>query len=60
MPPATPGGPWTETILHTFTGLDGDGALPTAALAMSSSGVLYGTTSSGGANGKGTVFAIRP
>jgi len=60
MPPTTPGGAWTETILHTFTGLDGDGALPTAGLVMSSSGVLYGTTSSGGADGKGTVFAIKP
>ena len=59
-PPTGPGGTWTETILHSFTGLDGDGALPTAGLVMSSSGVLYGTTSSGGADGKGTVFAIKP
>jgi uncharacterized repeat protein (TIGR03803 family) len=59
-PPTTPGGTWAETILHTFTGLDGDGALPTGGLVMSPSGVLYGTTSSGGAGGRGTVFAIKP
>lgn len=59
-PPAEAGDAWTETILHTFTGLDGDGALPTAGLVISTSGVLYGTTSSRGANGKGTVFAIKP
>ena len=58
--PATPGGAWTETILHSFTGQGGDGAIPTAGLVMSPSGVLYGTTSSGGANGRGTVFAIKP
>jgi hypothetical protein len=59
-PPTTPGGPWTETILHSFTGQDGDGSIPLAGLALSSTGVLYGTTSSGGTAGNGTVFAIVP
>jgi hypothetical protein len=27
-PPASPGGPWTETILHSFTGQNGDGGIP--------------------------------
>jgi uncharacterized repeat protein (TIGR03803 family) len=59
-PPAEPGGAWIETILHSFTGEDGDGAIPTAGLAMSSKGVLYGTTSAGGTHGNGTVFAVKP
>ncbi len=59
-PPATPGGAWTETVLHAFTGLDGDGATPAAGLALSSTGVLYGTTSAGGTAGKGTAFVIEP
>lgn len=59
-PPSTSGGAWTETILHTFTGENGDGAIPLAGLALSSTGVLYGTTSAGGGANVGTVFAIKP
>jgi hypothetical protein len=59
-PPTTPGGQWTETILHSFSGQDGDGAGPAAGLALRSTGVLYGTTSAGGTAGKGTVFATKP
>ncbi len=59
-PPTTPGGAWTETILHSFTGLNGDGSIPMAGLTQTSSGVLYGTTSGGGTAGKGTVFSIQP
>jgi uncharacterized repeat protein (TIGR03803 family) len=59
-PPAMPGGVWTETILHSFSGQDGDGAIPLGALTLSSSGVLYGTASQGGAAGRGTVFSLVP
>jgi uncharacterized repeat protein (TIGR03803 family) len=59
-PPATLGDPWTEMILHSFTGQSGDGATPLAGLTLNSAGVLYGTTSSGGTAGKGTVFAVTP
>jgi uncharacterized repeat protein (TIGR03803 family) len=59
-PPATPGGTWTEKVLHSFSGANGDGSMPVAGLALSSDGVLYGTTSAGGTAGKGTVFAIVP
>jgi uncharacterized repeat protein (TIGR03803 family) len=59
-PPTVPGGTWTETILHSFTGQNGDGSIPMAGLARSSSGVLYGTASAGGTAGKGTVFSVTP
>jgi uncharacterized repeat protein (TIGR03803 family) len=60
VPPTALDGPWTETILHSFSDQNGDGATPLAGLALSSTGVLYGTTSAGGTAGKGTVFAIAP
>ena len=65
MPPASPGGAWTESVLYTFTG-KGDGALPFAGLVQDASGNLYGTTAveglSGGCglNGCGTVFKLAP
>ncbi|HUO31288.1 MAG TPA: choice-of-anchor tandem repeat GloVer-containing protein [Bryobacteraceae bacterium] len=59
-PPTTPGGAWTETILHSFTGQNGDGSIPMAGLLAASDGTLYGTTSGGGASNKGTVFSIVP
>ncbi|MGL5019310.1 MAG: choice-of-anchor tandem repeat GloVer-containing protein [Luteolibacter sp.] len=51
------------TILHHFSPLDTitaantDGAMPSGSLVISN-GVIYGTTISGGAGGRGTVFAI--
>ncbi|MGA2742384.1 MAG: choice-of-anchor tandem repeat GloVer-containing protein [Bryobacteraceae bacterium] len=59
-PPSTSGGAWTETVLHSFSGKNGDGAIPVAGLVLSSGGVLYGTTSAGGTAGKGTAFALQP
>jgi len=47
---------YTEKILYTFT--DSSGANPRAGLIMDSSGNLYGTTSSEGAYGSGTVFEL--
>jgi uncharacterized repeat protein (TIGR03803 family) len=47
-----------ETVLHDFADSP-DGSQPHAAL-LNVNGVLYGTTSGGGANGKGTVFSITP
>lgn len=46
----------TYTVLHTFTGLDGNS--PLAGLFRDSAGNLYGTTFYGGAFGSGTVFKI--
>jgi uncharacterized repeat protein (TIGR03803 family) len=47
------------TTLHVFTG-GADGGLPYARLVFDTKGALYGTTSSGGANGNGTVFKLDP
>jgi len=67
-PPATPGGAWSEKILHSFSGGTPDGAAPIAGLTPGPGGVLYGTTSgglyftttSGGDTQSGTVFSIQP
>jgi uncharacterized repeat protein (TIGR03803 family) len=50
----------TETILHSFSDTDGDGAAPPAGLVLDSSGNLYGATQQGGAHGYGTVFELSP
>ena len=58
----TPGGMFTS--LYSFGTLkDGigrriDGSAPEAALVKGDDGALYGTTSSGGENGEGTIFKI--
>jgi uncharacterized repeat protein (TIGR03803 family) len=64
-----------ETVLYSFTGMNGDGAFPKAGLIMDSSGNLYGTTPFGGVTatssgscsgsgpppaGCGTVFKLDP
>ena len=46
-----------ETVLYSFTGLP-DGAHPESGLTLDSAGNFYGTTKSGGAFGKGTVFKL--
>ena len=54
------GGTWTETILYSFSGLDGSG--PLGSLVLDSAGNLYGTTALGGSNGMGAgnVFEVMP
>jgi uncharacterized repeat protein (TIGR03803 family) len=56
------GGVWTETVLYSFNPINvpGDGASPQAGLVLSSSGVLYGTTTFGGTSDDGTVFELLP
>jgi len=58
-PPASPGGAWTEAVLHNFTGGPG-GRIPAGSLAIGRNGVLFGTTGYGGAFFAGTVFALKP
>lgn len=53
-------GGWMENLLYSFRNST-DGAYPTADLWFDrSSGNLYGTTSSGGSGGGGTVFELTP
>jgi len=59
-PPASAGDPWTETILHSFSG-GHDGAVPAGMLVFGRNGALYGTTFNGGntTGGRhGTVFGL--
>jgi len=52
-------GGWTETVLHSFNGSDGEAS--TAGMVVDPQGNnLYGTTSEGGANRLGTVFELTP
>jgi uncharacterized repeat protein (TIGR03803 family) len=57
-PPASAGGAWTKTVLHSFGG--NDGSSPQAGLIVDSKGNLYGTTNVGGASNAGTVFKLAP
>jgi hypothetical protein len=67
-PPVKGGtGPWSESVLYTFT--DGnDGGVPTAGLIFDSKGNLYGTTQGGGSSVAcyginprcGVVFELSP
>lgn len=61
MPPAAAGGPWTETVLYSFTGQSGDGTAPYGGVALGSNGGLYGSTFSGGTYlAQGTLFELEP
>jgi uncharacterized repeat protein (TIGR03803 family) len=52
--------PWTETVLHRFTG-GSDGSIPGFGdLIFDRSGNIYGTTTGGGPNFSGTVFELTP
>jgi len=70
LTPPTSGGGWTQSVLHTFTGQNPDGAHPYGNLALNVVGILYGTTYAGGLNtdfcfpqsynGCGTIFLVKP
>ncbi|MEO5802906.1 MAG: choice-of-anchor tandem repeat GloVer-containing protein, partial [Verrucomicrobiota bacterium] len=46
----------TLEVLHSFNNSVGDGSFPHAGLIQGTNGSFYGTTSTGGAIGRGTVF----
>lgn len=53
------GSGWTENTLYDFT--DGnDGSTPYGGVIQDAAGNLYGTTTTDGANGGGTVFELSP
>jgi hypothetical protein len=67
-PPMKKGDPWTETVLHAFTG-NVDGDTPVGGLVIDSAGNLYGTAGYGGTGdcvllgtkvGCGIVYEITP
>jgi uncharacterized repeat protein (TIGR03803 family) len=60
IPPASPGGAWTENVRYLFPGSDPAGIGPVGGLVIGSNGVLYGTTFKGGASGYGIVFSLTP
>jgi uncharacterized repeat protein (TIGR03803 family) len=58
-PPAAGESSWTETQLLSFDGATG-GAQPLTGVVFGANGVLYGTTSAGGAGGAGIAFSLTP
>jgi len=59
-PPSYPGGAWTDTVLHAFTGAPNDAINPGPGLAIGKGGALYGASYNGGASEDGTVYALDP
>ncbi|MGH6877094.1 MAG: choice-of-anchor tandem repeat GloVer-containing protein, partial [Rhizomicrobium sp.] len=49
----------TETVLYSFPAGNG-GAAPVSGVIADKQGILYGTTSGGGASNDGTVFKLAP
>ncbi len=70
MPPAVPGGEWTENTLYSFGASSSDGIYPTYNVIFDGAGNLYGTTEYGGGEGTcayvgytvgcGTVYELSP
>lgn len=57
-PPAAGQNTWTMTVLHAFTGFNGDG--PWGGLVADADGRLYGTTVNGGQFSRGVIFRLAP
>jgi uncharacterized repeat protein (TIGR03803 family) len=56
----TPSGPWTETVIHHFTGGEDGAAASKARLLVDDDGSLLGVATAGGAYGAGTAFRLAP
>ena len=59
LSPGTSGN-WTEQVLFSFNSSGTGGALPNSGVILDAVGNLYGTTTTAGANGGGTVFELSP
>lgn len=53
------GDTWTQSVIHAFTG-GADGSGPGSRVAVDKRGNVYGMTPTGGANGLGTIYVLRP
>jgi uncharacterized repeat protein (TIGR03803 family) len=55
-------GTWTETILHNFPAPQAmqEGSEPSGGVVIDSLGDLYGTTTWGGTNNRGTIYELTP
>jgi uncharacterized repeat protein (TIGR03803 family) len=51
-------GSWREQTLHNFNANGRDGYNPSSAMILDAAGNLYGTTSTGGAHGRGMAFEL--
>ncbi|HEX3820353.1 MAG TPA: choice-of-anchor tandem repeat GloVer-containing protein [Candidatus Sulfotelmatobacter sp.] len=56
---AKTGSSWTQSVIHQFTG-GTDGSGPGSPVAFDEQGNIYGTTPTGGANGVGVVYQLKP
>jgi uncharacterized repeat protein (TIGR03803 family) len=61
LAPPAPGGAWTETTLHSFTGgLTSDQGADLSGLVFGRGQKLYGTTGVNNLGGYGTIFSVAP
>lgn len=62
VPPSAPGGEWTESLLFSFSGANGEMPMAplVADLRTGELPVLYGTTAQGGSDGSGVIFSLTP
>lgn len=51
---------WTLNVLHQFTGVKSDGAVPVGGVVRDAQGNLYGTAQSGGTYNQGVIWKITP
>jgi uncharacterized repeat protein (TIGR03803 family) len=58
LTPTNANGSWAESVAYSFSGPDG--STPLSGPSMDAAGNLYGTTSTGGANGWGIVYRLQP
>jgi hypothetical protein len=53
-------GTWKETLIHSFTRTNGDGATPDGGVVIDAKGNIYGATSVAGLSNYGIVYELSP